>query len=535
MKSRGAFLLLVLIACCTASGAYTWWRDQYLGTYDSLSWSRYWSTEFTGTLFTSYAAEGGTLTPALGSMPYVPDSTWEISTQLFIGYSGGDFIHYARVVQGVPLLGPTSYGTFYATALQDVIVTGAGASLTCRGNLVIYYSNNGVLTELGRNNGVACRDQMEMRTLVATNNRLYVWLDQSLYGPYYMNSYHPTGGLGIGVRQAVLGNGMRRVRIGPRDTVAPGVIPSTSVISQPWQGSIDLAWQGSADDANGRGFLDYEVYRSGAFMANVKEPGFTDRTVAAGTQYTYTIVARDQHFNTTSVTHTATALVNAAVNPRKLGVRALGTYWGAGGENIDMGSGNLNFTVPVMGAKSRGIAAGLALSYNSQNWREHGTGVFKLGQNTGAGYGWRLGFGSLVPYYQDYWTIHHWTFIDASGAEYRLSLDANGRWVSSEGLYIAYSPSSNKLRFNDGSYWVMGSVSTGGEEDAGARYPTRMVDSNGNTITIWYQAGQGMAGDNTSSRITGVERCEAGAGTDDLQRGMEYGERAADVGEHHGA
>ena len=37
----------------------------------------------------------------------------------------------------------------------------------------------------------------------------------------------------------------------------------------------------------------------------------------------------------------------------RTGVRAAGSYWGAGGENIDMVSGNLNFTVGLLNPTNR--------------------------------------------------------------------------------------------------------------------------------------------------------------------------------------
>jgi len=45
--------------------------------------------------------------------------------------------------------------------------------------------------------------------------------------------------------------------------------------------------------------------------------------------------------------------------------------WGAAGEQIDLMSGNLNFSLPIATAKSRGgWSANFMLSYNSQMWRK---------------------------------------------------------------------------------------------------------------------------------------------------------------------
>lgn len=44
----------------------------------------------------------------------------------------------------------------------------------------------------------------------------------------------------------------------------------------------------------------------------------------------------------------------ASVNPRQIGVRLTGSYWGAAGEQIDMHPGNLNYTQPLVKAQGRG-------------------------------------------------------------------------------------------------------------------------------------------------------------------------------------
>ncbi len=61
-------------------------------------------------------------------------------------------------------------------------------------------------------------------------------------------------------------------------------------------------------------------------------------------------------------------------------MRPTGSYWGGGGENIDMRSGNLNFTIPLLKVKGRGWNVPFNLSYNSQNWRHDSGGTWNLGQ-----------------------------------------------------------------------------------------------------------------------------------------------------------
>jgi len=60
------------------------------------------------------------------------------------------------------------------------------------------------------------------------------------------------------------------------------------------------------------------------------------------------------------------------------------------GEQIDTRSGNLNFTLPLLGGVSRGFGATFVLNYNSQNWRKDSAGTWKLGRDVGYGFGWKL-------------------------------------------------------------------------------------------------------------------------------------------------
>src|SRR5439155_6414531 len=81
--------------------------------------------------------------------------------------------------------------------------------------------------------------------------------------------------------------------------------------------------------------------------------------------------------------------------PARIGVHPTGTYWGTGGEQIDMLSGNLNFTLPLLKAQGRGDwSVNLALNYNSQIWRQDTGGTWNLGMDVGYGFGWRLIAGS---------------------------------------------------------------------------------------------------------------------------------------------
>ncbi len=190
------------------------------------------------------------------------------------------------------------------------------------------------------------------------------------------------------------------------------------------------------------------------------------------------------------------------LDPRRIGVRALGSYWGGGGENIDAVSGNLNLTIPLLKPTSRnGTTIPIALSYNSQIWRKDSTGVTFLGQDTGFGLGWKLQAGSITPVYQTTGPIDHYLYNDSTGAEYSLSVNTGNVWTSQEGVYVSFDANADRLYFPDGSYWLMGSTSSAGEADAGTMYPVYFFDTNGNYLSLMYAPGIGSGSYNTSARM----------------------------------
>jgi hypothetical protein len=166
-------------------------------------------------------------------------------------------------------------------------------------------------------------------------------------------------------------------------------------------------------------------------------------------------------------------------------VRPTGIYWGGGGENIDMRSGNVNFSLPLLNVKGRGWTVPFRLSYNSQNWRQDSGGQWNLGHDGGFGWGWKLLAGSLTPYYSGYFILDHYVFTDSTGAEYRLTqVDGNGIWNSNESIYLEYDSNTGRLYFPDGTFWVFGCISAGTEQDSGVAYPTLIQDTNGNQISL---------------------------------------------------
>ena len=186
---------------------------------------------------------------------------------------------------------------------------------------------------------------------------------------------------------------------------------------------------------------------------------------------------------------------------RRVGLRpnGVGAYWGGGSEQIDVLSGNLNYSIPLFDVGGRGINVKLKCSYNSQQWERANSTVIVHGQDTGVGYGWIIQLGCIVPNYSD-GNIAGYSFINDTGAEFHLSL-SRGVWICAQGLYISFDPSGKKLQFSDGSFWVMGCASASVEADVGVLYPTVLQDKNGNRVRVRYMRGMGAQQDNTSGRI----------------------------------
>src|SRR5581483_2193361 len=250
------------------------------------------------------------------------------------------------------------------------------------------------------------------------------------------------------------------------------------------------------------------------FLGSTTGLTFSDTTVNPSTTYSYTLKAFDYHgwhadttFNvTTPYIQTNGPFPSVTPDGRRVGVRSTGAYWGASGENIDVMSGNLNFTLPLVKAQARsGWGVGFNLNYNSQNWRYDTGGNWNFGGDVGYGFGWQLLAGSITPVYSDPWTVSYYLFTDATGAEYRLDQNSGGIWGSKESIYVYYDPNAMVLHFRDGSYWYFGCISAASEADSGVMYPTSMLDTNGNWVSIGYQTSPGATWTNSSARITQIE------------------------------
>jgi RHS repeat-associated protein len=193
---------------------------------------------------------------------------------------------------------------------------------------------------------------------------------------------------------------------------------------------------------------------------------------------------------------------------RRVGARSNGAYWGHGSERIDLLSGNLSYSVPLLHAHSRLLSAAVVLSYNSQIWKMGVASPHSYGNDSGTGYGWRVQIGVMVPERSGKSTIGY-TYIDGTGAEYRLSQNGS-TWLSLDGHYATWDPTQGILWFANGSSMTFGSIAGSLEADAGTLYPTLIQDTNGNQILVSYLAGLGQTGINSSGRIAQIQDARTG-------------------------
>jgi YD repeat-containing protein len=421
----------------------------------------------------------------------VPDGTSQYQATINGTYiAGGGYTLYLEATSNA-LLNPVgaSTGTFYAFVITQ---TGSGSGCSTA-QATLYKTVSGAVTQIsstsvpcsGTYSAIAANDGSIRLQVLLTGNTYYepiIWTDSAPL----------KGQPGIGAFSMPSGAEIMDAFLSGCDRVAPSSIDPSTVKTYVLPTEVDIRSGASLDNTGGVGFYEYQWYRNGQYLGATPEPEYRDLTVSAGSTYSYAVVASDfDGNNSPQTTFSVKVPSNSTIDPRQVGVRPIGSYWGALGEQIDARSGNLNFSYPLLTAISRGWSVPLQLSYNSQTWRlDSGNNAWNLGFDSGYGYGWTLQFGSITPYYSSLFTVALYQFVDASGAIYRLDQNNNGLWTSKESTYVTFDANTQILHFNDGSHWLFKCVSGGLEPDAGTMYPVAFEDSNGNEILVQYESGK---------------------------------------------
>jgi len=491
------------VFCTATSNGYQYYYSDTFPSINVAAWTQNGSVSTgTGGLTNASTDSGSVISKA--AVP-AGNSRYEVKATLTLTQAGGNYDLYLEATADA-LYGPTSSGTYYVVEVQTPTSNGNGSYTA---TLALNMRVNGGITSLGSTN-ISVHNGSVLRAVYTLANQLIVYCDGTAM-LYAVDTNISTGQPGVGARGVPSGNGISRLDLGPFDTIAPTAVNAQLISTSSFPNRVDIHSAGTVDDPNGTGIAFYQLLRNGAYMGSYPTPNFSDASLSAGNTYSYSLIAVDYHLNGASTAFKVVTPPANSIDPREVGVRPTGSYWGGAGEQIDMRSGNLNYTIPLLKAQGRGgWGVSFNLSYNSQNWRQDSAQnqvtVWQLGQEVGYGYGWRLQAGSVTPVYSDLYSVHHYIFMDSTGAEYRLDQnDGSGVWTSKEGIYLSFDSNTGRLYFTDGSFWTFGSISGGSEQDAGVMYPTLMQDTNGNQVLINYNSGRGLGWTNSSSRIQTIE------------------------------
>ena len=385
---RHAWILSLLLAPVTLSAAYTYWLTDYFGTLNTTTWEVNGSPTGGATGFHRSTTPDGSAILKSG----VPggSSNYEVRTQLTLAASGGSYITYLRASLDARI-NPTGtpVGSFIALEVKNPTFSNG----TCSATLNAWRGTGGTLTLLAATTG-PCSNGMEVRAVAAGSGWVRLYLNEVLYFAW-VEPVITTGLPGVGGFDMPAGNGISRVDLGVLDTTAPSALPSTSISTAVFAERVEMQWTPADDGPNGIGILGYHHWRNGNYLGLRRSAEIVDLTATASTTYSYWFQPEDFHANLGGITTISVTTPAAGnIDPRRTGVRPLGTYWGGLGEQIDLQSGNVNFSMPLFKAQARGgWGVTFALSYNSQNWRRDTAGTARTwnhGRDIGYGYGWRF-------------------------------------------------------------------------------------------------------------------------------------------------
>jgi hypothetical protein len=159
------------------------------------------------------------------------------------------------------------------------------------------------------------------------------------------------------------------------------------------------------------------------------------------------------------------------------------------------GSGNHQFTAPILNLEGRNLDLGLALSYNGRVWHKANNEItFDIDRDWPAP-GFSLGFGKITQT----GLSHGFMLIDGDGTRhgYQCQYNATGMTCyTNDGSFVDYdvvtssspvanTPISATAKMADGTIITYGAPATY------AVYPTKIMDRHGNYLTITYVNDQG--------------------------------------------
>ena len=164
------------------------------------------------------------------------------------------------------------------------------------------------------------------------------------------------------------------------------------------------------------------------------------------------------------------------------------------------GSGNFQFSAPIIEMDGRGIDLNLAMNYNSRLWHKSGSDLyFDIDNNYIPG--WTFGFGKIITAGTGFMledadgTRHSYGGNTWNYSAPNTSLQGFDGYTK-DGSFINYYARGYKPQFNSTILEAWAKLSNGTKIVYGAStkltaYPTQITDANGNYITITYLNNQG--------------------------------------------
>lgn len=456
-----------------------------------------------------------------------PDVDVTASIQLTSTGDSGRYVIYARASNDA-LYGPTLAGSYYAL-VAEANMTGSNG---CNGALRLVKRSGGVLQDLWTGSAVCFNNTFQIE-LVARGSQLSVFN----YGRHQVvinDSSVTTGQPGVGGWNMPSTSAVTYLTLDHVETVAPNTPPASSVSVSSTATRVDFQFAGATDDVNGKGIAYYSLRRAPFGTGSWTTLGevvlffgqFSDNGVSPGTAYTYELQCWDWHLNSSTVSVNVTTPPSGSLDIRRTGLGPNDPSFGSLGANVNLISGNINYNLPLIGAKARGgWGVTFSLNHDTQSWKKEGSTVWKYANDVGYGYGWRVLAGTVTRYFTN-GQVSLVIFTDSTGTPYRLDRKVNADG-STAGTYTGYWAASTdkfygifeddwlsyRLRFPDGSFWEFGSRAAGFEGDYGAAFPTLFQDSNGNQVKVSYKEGQGLGYANSSGRIDKIEDARAPSGS----------------------
>ena len=315
-------LLAAAAVLVPAFAGYTYDYPSLLNPVNSGNWTANGSNVMSTNLYSSNSnTTGGS--EIFGPVVPGPEGSYEVRTTLHIptNASSGSYLTYLRATLNSQMVTGNT-GTYYAVELLPVMSGGV-----CTATLNIHKQISNTLTT-PYHTSIACHSGMVVRAVISGSTIIVIYVD-NVWITYFSDTSNQiySGYPGVGSISTPGQSSISTIDIGHLDTVAPNPI-NAQLVGCPFPNRVDIQFPGDVDDPIGIGVAFYQLWRNGTYVAFSTTPEFSDTAVSPGTTYTYQVQALDYHYNSASVNINITTPPAGAIDPREVGVRPTGTYWG---------------------------------------------------------------------------------------------------------------------------------------------------------------------------------------------------------------